>query len=125
MIIVLSEEGIKVEGQVCLALNFRGQIIGEFYADLVVEDSVILELKAASGIIESHEAQLLNYLKASEFEVGLLMNFGPQPDLKRMVFDNDRKFTRIQRMTPADAEQIKGLFSVLIRSIRSIRVQGL
>ena len=99
MIIALSEEGLKVDEQVPIKVNFRGQVIGEFYADIVMENSVVLELKTASSIVEAHEAQLLNYLKASEIEVGLIMNFGPKPDIKRMIFDNERKFTRIQRMT--------------------------
>ena len=72
-------------------MYFRGQQVGVFFADLVVEGLVILELKAARAIDPAHEAQLLNYLRATHFEVGLLLNFGPKPELKRLVFDNDRK----------------------------------
>jgi GxxExxY protein len=67
--------------------------IGEYAADLVVNDAVIVELKAVKTLLEEHEAQLLNYLKATPYEVGLLLNFGPKPEVKRKAFDNDRKGT--------------------------------
>ena len=61
--------------------------MGEYYADLLIEKSVIVELKAAEQITLSHEAQLVNYLKATQIEVGLLFNFGPKPQFKRKVFE--------------------------------------
>lgn len=70
---------------------YRGVIVGCFYADLIVNDIVILELKAAEQIVDEHRAQLLNYLKATKIEVGLLLNFGPHPEIERKVYDNDRK----------------------------------
>jgi GxxExxY protein len=66
-------------------------VAGEYYADLVVNDVVILELKATRELLQEHEAQLLNYLKATEMEVGLLMNFGPKPQHIRKIYDNERK----------------------------------
>ena len=65
--------------------------MGDFYADLVVEASVIVELKATEAMCEAHELQLVNYLRATPVEVGLLLNFGPKPELKRKIFTNDRK----------------------------------
>ena len=91
MVIELRAMGLKVEQQAPLKVHYRGQIVGEYYADLVVENKVIVELKAVSNLNQSHEAQLLNYLKATPDEVGLLLNFGPAPVKKRKIFDNDRK----------------------------------
>ena len=70
---------------------FDGEVIGEYFADLVVNDLIIVELKAAKDLAEEHEAQLLNYLKASEYEVGLLFNFGPRPKFSRKAYDNSNK----------------------------------
>ncbi len=70
---------------------YAGNIVGEYYADLLVEDKVIVEIKAVRELAEEHEAQLLNYLRATPYEVGLLLNFGPKPEFKRKVFDNERK----------------------------------
>jgi GxxExxY protein len=72
-------------------VHYKERLIGHYEADLVVEDVVIVELKAAEELTGKHEAQLLNYLKATEFEVGLLLNFGPEPSFKRKVYDNARK----------------------------------
>jgi len=91
MMIALTQSGLKAESEVPLRVWFRGQKIGSFKADLIVEGVVILELKAARALDSSHEAQILNYLRATEIEVGLLFNFGPKPSFKRQVFDNDRK----------------------------------
>jgi GxxExxY protein len=91
MVIELRSMGLKVEQQMPIKVRYRGKVIGEYFADLVVEDKVILELKAASVFLPSHEAQLLNYLKATPYEVGLLLNFGPSPTKKRKVFDNNKK----------------------------------
>jgi GxxExxY protein len=77
-----------------LPVSYRGRVVGEFEADVFVEGKVILEFKAADHLCDAHEAQLLNYLKASPVEVGLLMNFGPKPRLKRLAFSNARKRSR-------------------------------
>lgn len=91
MVIALTAMGLKVQQQVKIAVYFQGQVIGEYFADLLVENVVIVELKAASRILLEHEAQLLNYLRATPYEVGLLLNFGPKPTFVRKAFDNDRK----------------------------------
>lgn len=93
MVIALREMGLKVEQQVKIIVYFAGQIVGEYYADLVVEGCVVIELKAVQNLLDEHDAQLLNYLRATEYEVGLLLNFGPQPRFRRKVFDNERKST--------------------------------
>ncbi|RIK25487.1 MAG: GxxExxY protein, partial [Anaerolineae bacterium] len=80
-----------VEQQVKIVVYFAGQVVGEYYADLVVEGCVVVELKAVQNLLDEHDAQLLNYLRATEYEVGLLLNFGPQPRFRRKVFDNERK----------------------------------
>lgn len=89
--IALREDGMKVDEQVPIKVYFRGQLVGEFFADLIINDLILLELKAAEVIIEEFEAQLLNYLKSTEIEVGYVMNFGKSATFKRKVFDNIRK----------------------------------
>lgn len=71
--------------------NLSGENVEEYYADIVVNHRVIVEIKATKALASEHEAQLLNYLKATDIEVGLLLNFGPEPEIKRKVFDNFRK----------------------------------
>ena len=87
LLIVLKERGLRAESQVALKVYFRGQIVGDFFADIVVEDKVILELKAVKALAPEHSAQILNYLKATGKEVGLLVNFG-NPRLEIRRFDN-------------------------------------
>ncbi len=91
MAIALREAGMPVVQQAPIAVYFHGHLVGEFRADLLVEDKVIVELKAGRAIEPAHEAQLMNYLRATRIEVGLLMNFGPKAEFKRFIFDNDRK----------------------------------
>ncbi len=90
----LQSKGIRVDREKAVHVRFRGQVVGIFRTDLVVQDSVIVELKCARTIDRTHEAQLLNYLKATEFEVGLLLNFGIRPQFRRMLLDNDQKKIR-------------------------------
>jgi len=86
LLVALSEKGLRANAQVPLNVMFRGNVVGEFFADMVVEERVILELKAARAIMPEHEAQLLNYLKATGLGVGLLINFGkPRLEWKRFV----------------------------------------
>lgn len=85
------ESGISFDDEVEITVFYNDEQIGEFYSDFVVEDSVVLEIKAASVLDESHEAQLLNYLNATDYEVGLLLNFGESPEITRKIFDNERK----------------------------------
>jgi GxxExxY protein len=84
--IALNESGLKAERQVPISVRFRGRCIGEYRADLVVEDLLILEIKAQAALSPINEAQLLNYLKATGMQVGLLLNFGPKPQFKRRIF---------------------------------------
>ena len=95
MLIALIESGLKTVQKVPTPVWFRGRMVGDFKADILVEDAVILELKAARALEAAHEAQLLNYLRATDIEVGLLLNFGAKPQFKRMVYDNDRKSPQI------------------------------
>jgi GxxExxY protein len=90
--IVLHDMGLRVERQAPVNVRFRGATIGTFRIDLLVESSVAVELKASRSLDPSHEAQLLNYLRASDLEVGLLLNFGQRPSFKRLAFANDRKY---------------------------------
>lgn len=91
MALVLKSKGIEEQCQVQLPVWFRGTKIGIYEADLVVGGVVLVELKAGKGLDPSHEAQLLNYLRATEIEVSLLMNFGPRPQVRRFAFANERK----------------------------------
>jgi GxxExxY protein len=87
----LRRMGIKVVQQAPLHVYYAGELVGEYFADLLIADAVIVELKAVPMLAEPHEAQLLNYLKATLYEVGLLLNFGPKPQVRRKIFDNERK----------------------------------
>jgi GxxExxY protein len=87
----LQSIGLGVRRQQPTRVFYFGRQVGDYYADLVVENLVIIELKCAEGINEAYEAQLLNYLKATEIEIGLLLNFGPKPEFRRKIFTNDKK----------------------------------
>ena len=89
--IVLTGYGLCIAIQQDISVFFRGKVIGNFKADLIVNKKIILELKAVRTLAPAHEAQLINYLKATNIEVGLLLNFGRKPEFKRFVYDNKRK----------------------------------
>mgnify|MGYP001560558637 FL=1 len=91
MMIELKRLGLNVEKQKQLKVYYDELEIGEYYADIIVNDCVIVELKAAEAICPEHEAQLVNYLKASDIEVGLLLNFGKEPKFKRRVLTSEFK----------------------------------
>ena len=94
-LIALRQKGLKVQPQVPLYVHFRGETVGNFFADIFVEDKVILEIKAVSGLTPEHMAQVINYLKATGIEVGLLVNFGrPKLEYKRL------ERNKIQPITP-------------------------
>lgn len=95
MAIALRAEGLGIHRQVAVPVLFRGYQVGDFRADLLVENKVLLELKSARTLDRSHEAQLLHYLRATEIEIGLLLNFGEKPQFRRLLFDNDRKKIRV------------------------------
>jgi len=89
--IELRDRGYEVFQRIAIPVLFRGRQVGDFYADILVNKLILLELKTARSIDQAHIAQLLNYLKATQIEVGLLLNFGPKPEFKRVTFGNDRK----------------------------------
>jgi len=83
----LREQGLTVENRVPIQVDYKGQVVGEYVADLVVEDQVIIELKSVKELNRSHEAQLLNYLKATGHKIGLLVNFAhPKAEIKRFIY---------------------------------------
>ncbi len=91
LVIALRDAGLAVEEQVLIPVWFRNRKVGEFRADMLIERKVLLELKSTRVLEPSHEAQLLHYLKSTETEVGLLLNFGERPQFRRLLFDNERK----------------------------------
>ena len=91
--IELRKLGLNAIQQDPITVHYEGSIIGEYTADILVNDAVLLELKAVRQLCAEHEAQLLNYLKATSVEVGLLLNFGPKPQHMRKIYDNERKGT--------------------------------
>lgn len=91
LMIEFEKSGLEAKCQAPIKVFYDRQIIGEYYIDLLVEECIIVEIKAVKSLLKEHEAQLLNYLKASRIEVGLLLNFGPKPEIKRKIFDKHRK----------------------------------
>jgi GxxExxY protein len=88
MMIELQKLGLNVQKQVPINVFYEEQLVGNYYADIVVEEAVIVELKAAENLCEEHEFQLINYLKATQLEIGLLLNFGKKPQFKRKIYTN-------------------------------------
>lgn len=91
MYIELKNKGYKVEAQNKIKVYYKGTKVGEYYADLIVENLIILELKAVDYIVKDFENQILNYLRSTDCEVGLLLNFGKKPEFRRKIFENNRK----------------------------------
>jgi GxxExxY protein len=91
LLLELSSAGLKVTRQQPIKVYYQGNLVGDYFADLVVENKVIIELKVAEGICDAHVAQLRNYLRATEIEVGLLLNFGTNPQFVRKFFSNEGK----------------------------------
>ena len=87
----LGKMQLDVKQQERVDVRYDGILVGEYFADVVVENLVLVELKSSKQLIDKDEAQLLNYLKATEYEVGLLLNFGTKPEIKRKAFDNYSK----------------------------------
>ena len=87
----LQSMGIDVEQQKNIKVYYREKVVGDYFADLIVDQSIIIELKAAESLCEEHEAQLLNYLRATTIELGFLFNFGRKAEFRRKIFTNDRK----------------------------------
>jgi len=85
LLVALGEKGIDAASQVPMAVIFRGQNVGEFFADIIVESKIVVEVKAVKRLLPEHSAQVINYLKATGMEVGLLVNFGgPKVEIKRL-----------------------------------------
>jgi GxxExxY protein len=91
MVMELRKSGFDVESEKPISVYYDGQTIGEYFADIVVADKVILEIKAVQAISPVHEAQLVNYLKAANIDVGLLLNFGKSLEVKRKIFETARQ----------------------------------
>ena len=87
----LQQQGLYVESQKPIKVYYKEKQVGEYYADLVINDSVIVELKASEALVYENEVQLINYLRATDVEVGLLLNFGKKPEYKRKIFTNNLK----------------------------------
>jgi GxxExxY protein len=96
LIIELHKSGINAVSQVPIDVYYEGEKVGLYFADIVADGKVIIELKAGDGIVEEHEAQVTNYLRATDIEVGLLLGFCKKPVLKRKVFNNEYKIALIK-----------------------------
>ena len=88
----LKDEGLKCETEKQIKVYFDGHVVGTYYADIMIEDCIILELKTDEVLNPAHEAQLINYLKATEIEIGYLLNFGKTAKFCRKIFSNSRKY---------------------------------
>jgi GxxExxY protein len=89
--IALRQAGLRVALEVPVPVYFRGEVVGNFRADVVVNECVLVELKAISSFDAAHDGQVLHYLRATKFEVGLLLNFGPKPQFRRFILEEDNK----------------------------------
>ena len=90
LVIELKRAELNVLQQQNIKVYYENQVVGSYFADIIA-DQVILEIKSAEGLREENKVQLINYLKATDKEVGLLLNFGRTPEFKRVIFTNDRK----------------------------------
>ena len=99
MNIELIEQGIVNEKQKPISVFYKGHCVGEYFADILADKRIIIELKANDAISPANELQLINYLKATDAEVGLLLNFGKKPEFKRKIFTNDKKKLSVNRLT--------------------------
>ena len=93
LLLEFKDFNLQALSQAPINVLYIGVVIGEYFADILVQGTVILKIKAAKTLSVEHEAQLLNYLKATNAEVGLLLNFGPKPEIRRKAFDNNRKIS--------------------------------
>lgn len=91
MVLELTAAGLDVRQQAPTKVFYKNTVVGDFFADIIVENLVVLELKAVQHVSKAHEVQLVNYLKATQIEVGLLLNFGETPECRRRILTNDRK----------------------------------
>ncbi|MBU3966794.1 MAG: GxxExxY protein [Euryarchaeota archaeon] len=112
LVIELKRAGINVLQQQNIKVFYENQVVGDYFADIIA-DQVILEIKVAEGIREENRAQLINYLKATDKEIGLLLNFGRTPEFKRLIFTNDRK-ERFGSETPNPCVSVESVSSVFL-----------
>ena len=91
MYLELRSQGFKVEPQRQIKVYYKNELVGDFFADLLINDVIILELKACDSLVKAHFVQTLNYLKATNIEIGLLLNFGEKPEIKRLIFYKQQK----------------------------------
>lgn len=94
----LKNQGFNVVAQQKINVYYKEVLVGEYYADLMIDDLIIIELKASEVLVQENELQLLNYLRATDKEIGLLFNFGKKPEFRRKIFTNDKK--RITQFNP-------------------------
>ena len=94
LLIELRNKGLNVVPQKRIKVYYKGYEVGDYFADLIVEEKIILELKAADYIVEQFENQIVNYLRGTDCEVGLLLNFGKKPEFRRKIFENKRKIRK-------------------------------
>ena len=90
-LIELRHNGFSCDSQHPIKVYYEGYKVGDYYSDIIVDDCIILELKALESLCDAHEYQLINYLKATDIELGLLFNFGKTPEFRRRIFTNDIK----------------------------------
>lgn len=95
LMIEMQSLGLRCKVQQPVKVFYKTIPVGEYFADIIVNDLVIVEIKACESLVPAHEIQLINYLKATEMEVGILMNFGKAPQFKRKVYSNQRKITHV------------------------------
>jgi GxxExxY protein len=107
LILELRKRGLIAKQQAPIQVYYDGQVVGEYFADLMIQDKVILELKVVEEIVTAHEAQLVNYLKATSLEVGLVLNFGPKPEFKRKIFTNARKANLKDQQRTLDGRNLR------------------
>ena len=92
LLVELKNCGLESEKQIPIEVYYQGYQVGNYFADIIVNNKVIIEIKAGEGsLVEVHELQLINYLRATKIEVGLLLSFGRKPEFKRKIFTNDKK----------------------------------
>lgn len=100
--IELEKAGLRVKQQEPISVTYDGQVVGEYYADLWVDERVVVELKAALALVKEHEVQLVNYLTATKVDHGLLLNFGPSVQVKRRFREYKPKGSLMNSILPAD-----------------------
>ena len=106
LVIELKSAGFAVLQQQNIKVYYENQVVGDYFADIIVNDLIILEIKAAEGLRDENKAQLINYLKSTDKQVGLLFNFGKKPDFKRAIFSNERReISETETSNPRESAQ--------------------